>query len=306
MADIVAWGRLRVKLSYRLRPLPTTADHSMNSSKYFALILLSVSSGVQAGGGYDCIIEPTQTVEVRSSVVGVLERVQVRRGDRISKGQVLANIESGAERASVELARFKSEMAGPVSIAENKLEFANRKFKRRRDMNEMNFMAAQERDDAEGEMRLAESELQLAKENRQMARLEFEQQNSLLELRTIRSPFDGVVSDQMLYPGEVVEPNDPKKPILRIAQINPLQVHVILPIALFGKIKHGVQASIFPEQPVNGRYQATVKIVDRLVDAASGTFGVFLELQNSKLDVPSGIKCRAEFSYEAASRPKSH
>lgn len=278
----------------------------MNSSKFLAFILFAISSEAWAGGGYDCIIEPTQAVEVRSPVVGLLEKIYVRRGDRISKGQVLANLESSAERASTELARFKSEMTGPVSIAENKLEFANRKFKRRRDMSEMNFMAAQERDDAEGEMRLAESELQLAKENQQMARLEFEQQNSLLELRTICSPLDGVVSDQVLYPGEVVEPNDPKRPILRIAQISPLQVHVILPLALFGKIKHGMQASIIPEQPVNGRYQASVKIVDRLVDAASGTFGVFLELQNTKLEVPSGIKCRAEFPLEMGSLPNKH
>ncbi len=278
----------------------------MSSLQFFLLILFSLSSGAWAGGGYDCIIEPTQTVDVRSPVVGVLEKVHVRRGDWISKGQVLANLESSAERASTELARFKSEMTGPVSIAESKLEFADRKFKRRRDMNEMNFMAAQERDDAEGELRLAESELQFAKENRQMARLEFEHQNSLLELRTIRSPFDGVVSDQVLYPGEVVEPNDPKKPILKIAQINPLQVHVILPFSLFGKIKQGMQATIIPEQPINGHYQASVKIVDRLVDAASGTFGAFLELKNPKLEVPSGIKCRIEFPHEAGSKSKTH
>lgn len=283
--------------------LPVAALHPMPITKFVSLILFAISPGAWSAGGHDCIIEPTQTVELRSPAVGLLEKVHVRRGDRIAKGQVLASLESSAEQAATELARYKSEMAGPVKIAESKLDFAERKFKRRRDMSEMNFMAAQERDDAEGEMRMAESELQLARENRQMARLEFEQQKSLLDLRTIRSPFDGVVSDQVLFPGEVVEPNDPKKPILKIAQLNPLQVHVILPLALFGKIKPGMRAGIVPEQPVSGRYFATVKMVDRLVDAASGTFGVFLELHNPKLDVPSGIKCRAEFPLDAGGQP---
>jgi hypothetical protein len=36
-------------------------------------------------------------------------------------------------------------------------------------------------------------------------------------------------------------------------------------------------------------------VVDSLVDAASGTFGVFLAVPNPKLDIPTGVKCRAEF-----------
>jgi hypothetical protein len=38
-----------------------------------------------------------------------------------------------------------------------------------------------------------------------------------------------------------------------------------------------------------------VAIVDRVVDSASGTFGVRLDLANPKGDIPAGIKCRARF-----------
>ncbi|UUZ69411.1 HlyD family efflux transporter periplasmic adaptor subunit [Polaromonas sp. P2-4] len=156
-------------------------------------------------------------------------------------------------------------------------------------------MSTQERDEAEGDMKLAEAELHLAHENKQMAKLEWQQQSSLLNLRTIRSPFDGVVVDQLLYPGEVVEPSGQKKAILKLAQLDPLRVHVILPMAAFSKIKSGMEADIKPETPIGGRYVGKVKTIDRLVDAASGTFAVFLEIQNPKLDVPAGVKCRADF-----------
>ena len=45
----------------------------------------------------------------------------------------------------------------------------------------------------------------------------------------------------------------------------------------------------------NGEYAARVKVVDRVVDAASGTFGVRLELPNPQGAVPAGVKCKVRF-----------
>jgi RND family efflux transporter MFP subunit len=249
----------------------------------------------RAASTFDCMMEPTQSVDISSPVVGLLDKVLVKRGDKVVKGQIIASLESRAETAAAAAARFKSEMTAPLKTAENKIEFSKRKYNRRRDMHANNFMSAQERDEAEGEMKLGESELQLAQENKQMAKLEWQQQSSLLNLRTIRSPFDGVVVDQLLYPGEVVESSGQKKAILKLAQLDPLRVHVILPLAAFGKITYGMNVDVMPELPIGGRYVGKVKTIDRLVDAASGTFGIFLDVANSKLDVPAGVKCRAAF-----------
>jgi len=251
---------------------------------------------VSIASSFDCLIEPTQTVELASPITGLLDKVHVKRGDRISKGQILALLESRAEQATAELAKFKSEQVGPMHAAESKIEFSKRKFNRRRSMAAEKLMAAQESDDAEAELRLAESELQVAKENREIAKLEFRQQSSLLNLRTIRSPFNGIVVDQMLYPGEVVEPGGSKKAILKVAQIDPLRVHVILPKEAFGKVNDGMSVDVTPEIPAKNKYTAKVKTIDRLVNAASGTFVVFLEMANPKLDVPAGVKCKAAFA----------
>lgn len=264
--------------------------------KFFTALLATLLwSNAQSAAVFDCLIEPTQTVDISSPVVGLLDKVNVRRGDKVYQGQVIASLESTAETASAALARYKSEMTAPTETAKNKIEFAKRKFERRRDMHAQNFMSAQEQDEAESELKLAEAELKLALENKAVARLEWQQQSGLLDLRTIRSPFDGVVVDQILYPGEVVEPSGQKKSILKLAQLNPLRVYVILPMAAFGKVKPGMNVAVNPELPVGGRYIGSVNIIDRVVNAASGTYGVFLEVPNPKLDVPAGVKCRAEF-----------
>lgn len=244
---------------------------------------------------YECLIEPIQTVEIRSAVVGLLEKVYVRRGDKVRRGQVIVSLVSDAEKAVVDLARFKSQITGPIASAVSKAEFAKRKYQRRKDMYADKLMAGQEKDDAEGELKLAESELLLAKENKQLAHIELQQQSSLLHLRTIRSPFDGIVVDQKLYAGEVVEPSTDKKYILKLAQVHPLKVHVIMPFTKFDKVKLGMMVEIIPETPLNKPFMGRVIMVDRIIDAASGTFGLFVTLPNPTFDIPAGIKCRAYF-----------
>lgn len=254
----------------------------------------------------DCLIEPNQMIDLGSPVTGLLDKVSVKRGDLVSKGQVLATLDSRAEQAAAELARFKSEQAGPTRMAESKAEFSKKKFSRRREMAAERLMAVQERDDAEAEFKQAEAEVLVAQENRQIARIEFRQQSALVNLRTIRSPVDGVVVEQAAYPGEVMEPGGSEKAILRVAQLDPLRVHAILPKDAFGKISLGTAVQVVPEIPSDRKYSAKVRSVDRLIDAASGTFVVLLEMSNPKLEIPAGVKCKAhftEFERQPASGP---
>jgi RND family efflux transporter MFP subunit len=256
-----------------------------------ALAYVGLSGSAMA---FECLIEPTQQVEIRSPVIGTLELVAVRRGDRVKKGQVIVALESRAERAAAELARYKATLAGPTQEAAARLEYAKRKSERRRQMQKENLMSTQDADDAEGDMKTAEASMLVAQENREVARLESEEQKAILSRRTILSPFDGVVADQTLYEGEVVDPND-TKPILKLVQIDPLRVHVILPRAAFGKVKKGMTGSVTPEAPASGALKGTVRIVDAVVDGASGTFRAFLEVPNPKLEIPAGLRCTASF-----------
>jgi multidrug efflux pump subunit AcrA (membrane-fusion protein) len=113
-----------------------------------------------------------------------------------------------------------------------------------------------------------------------------------LALRTLRSPIDGVVVDQARFPGELVDGGEGKPYILKIAQTHPLRVKMILPAAYFGRIKPGMKADVVPEKPADGRYTATVINVDKMIDAASGTFQVRMEQPNPGGALPGGLKCK--------------
>jgi hypothetical protein len=60
-------------------------------------------------------------------------------------------------------------------------------------------------------------------------------------------------------------------------------------------VKPGARLEIMPELGAQGGHSATVRAVDKLVDAASGTFTVIAEMPNKQLDVPAGVRCKARF-----------
>lgn len=268
----------------------------VNTTRIAPLLLVCIaafSHSVQAKG-FDCLIEPNQTIEVRSPVEGVIDKIHVERGAFVKKGQLLVELESDVERSTIETARFRSQMVGRIDSSRNRVEFARKKLERAQELHTQNFVAAQARDEAETEKRLADSELKDAIENQELARLEYRRAVDQLKLRTLRSPFDGYVVDRLLHPGDLAESGTGRKPILKLAQINPLRVEVILPQEAYGRVKLDSKVTVNPEG-FDGQHTAQVTVVDKVIDAASGTFGVRLELANPKGTLPGGIRCAVEF-----------
>jgi multidrug efflux pump subunit AcrA (membrane-fusion protein) len=44
-----------------------------------------------------------------------------------------------------------------------------------------------------------------------------------------------------------------------------------------------------------GTYSARITVIDRVIDAASGTFRIRLELPNPKNEIPAGLRCKVKF-----------
>lgn len=231
-----------------------------------SIALLAVgAAGAQESAGHECLLTPHLVVAVGSPVAGVLESVEIERGDRVRVGQVIARLSSGLERARVDLARTRA-------------DFEQRRVARNRELDQDELISEHERDEMATQSVIAGLELVEATE--------------MLEWRTIKSPLDGIVVERSGAPGELVQ----EEPIATLAQIDPLNVEVVLPVALFGGVGVGDVAQVAPAPPVGGAYAAKVVIVDQVIDAASGTFGVRLELPNPGGRLPAGLQCRVQFA----------
>lgn len=268
----------------------------IQNPKYWAwvlsLILLLAAPAVQAGPvEFDGLIEPRLVVKVGSSMPGILERVNVDRGDMVKEGQVLASLQAGVEKANMDLAKIRAEFEATIHSRKAELEFAIRNQERRKELFEKKALPLQDWDEVETRRIIAELSLSEAIENKRLAEMEYRRAVEVFKRTTIRSPLTGVVVERFLSQGEYVE----DQPVMTLAQIDPLYVEVIMTVDKLGMPKAGMEAGIRPESPVGGLYKAKVIVVDRVVDAASGTFGVRLELPNPNYRLPPGLKCKVIF-----------
>jgi membrane fusion protein, heavy metal efflux system len=235
-----------------------------------------------------CLVEPSIVVDVSSPVAGLLDRVVVERGDIVSKGQLVASLESRVEKASVELALTKLKNDAEIRSAESNEDFARKKHARNENLHRDGVVSAQVREQAETEAALAVEKLKQTKEARAITEQEVHLARSQLSLKIISSPITGMVVERYLSAGERAD----EKPILKIAQIDPLRVEAILPASMYGKVKAGMMAKVTPELLGEQGRNAAITLVDKVIDPASNTFRVRLELSNKNYSLPSGVRCK--------------
>lgn len=239
----------------------------------------------------DCLVKPEMYIDISSPVDGVLETVLVNKTDTIKKGQVLAQLKATVEAANVEVAQQEALMDNQVYAKGIKLSYARRKLKRISRLNKKGASSAQEQDDATTELAIARTDLAQIKLDKKKKELKLLLAQAELQQKTIISPIDGIVVERYLMPGESVK----NQPILQLAKVNPLLVEVVASANLFGQIKEGMSVEVKPDYPVNSSYKATVSSVDRIIDAASGSFTIRLELPNPDDKLVGGTRCVAIF-----------
>jgi RND family efflux transporter MFP subunit len=259
------------------------------------LLLLFLPTAALAQASHDCLIEPNQRIEIRSPANALIDKVLVERGASVRAGDALVQLDASVEREALAGAQSRAESESELKVARARAEYAREKFRRREDLRQQNFITAQERDEAEAELRVAEAELALAADNRRLAGIEAQRLAATVRQRLLRAPFAGIVTDRLQHPGELAFTGEGARPILKLAQTHPLRVEVVLPVALMGQLKAGTRAEITPEAPLKGVWQAQIKLVDRVMDSASGSFGVRLELPNPHGEIPAGVRCKVRF-----------
>lgn len=243
-----------------------------------------------------CLIEPDRVADLGSQVIGVVEKLQVERGDTVKQGQLLLTLRSDVERASVHAADTRARVDADVLAAQASLELAQQKLRRAQALVAQNFVSDQALEQARGEAEVARQKLAQVRSQQRIWVEESRVAQAQLSLRAVRSPFAGIVVERFVNPGERVE----DRPLLRLAVIDPLRVELMVPTAQYGTLSPGDQVMVRPELPNAPAVAATVQHVDRVLDAASNSFRVRLSLPNPEQRLPAGLRCKVDLPASAA------
>ena len=274
------------------RPLNDTGSREISGRE---ALLASERPGLRTGNAQSrqvlgCVIEPDETAEIGSPVVGVVASIVSERGDRVERNQELARLRANVERASVEVAEARTEADAEVRAAKTNADFLRQKLARAEDLVALNFVSKQALEQARVDSRMAVERLAQAREQQHVWQRELNLANAQLQMRTIRAPFDGIIVDRYVSVGERIE----DEPLFRIVKTDPLRVEIVAPSTMFGTVSMGSVVTVRPELPNAPALLAQVVLVDLVIDGASNTFRVRATLPNPDGAMPSGLRCRAE------------
>ncbi|MHC4695894.1 MAG: efflux RND transporter periplasmic adaptor subunit [Planctomycetota bacterium] len=243
---------------------------------------------------YEGLTRPSKDVDLVLRVPGVLAEMPVTPGQRVKTGDLIAALKSDLEEASLEIARLKAESDHHIRVADVNKKFKETELKRLQELGQTQAASRYELDEALVEVELAEVESEATRFEKQLLIHEFERAQLVLAERRLLAPFDGVILRTLKEVGEGV---DELEPIAILVKLDPVWVECNLPAVLFGEITVGQPAGA----QVAGRSRAgKVVAVDPLVDAASDTFRVIVEVPNADGAIVGGVTATALFAPTSA------
>ena len=237
------------------------------------------------------MINPYRVVELASPVSGVIDVLHVERSQKVTAGQVVAQLQANVERSNVELARYRANIQSEIKLEQVNVNYDSLRKKRIDSLRQQQVVSVENTDEAIREENLSRWKLVQARELAAIRKLELQRAEEQLQQKSIRVPFDGYILDTFKDSGEYVE----DQPILRLAQLDPLLVEAIVPMEHFYEVMVGTPAEVLPEVLSGVKLKAKVIVVDRIGDTASNTFGVRLVLANPENRIPAGLKCVLKF-----------
>jgi cobalt-zinc-cadmium efflux system membrane fusion protein len=243
-----------------------------------------------------CLILPDKVADLGSPVIGVVESVAVDRGDLVRKGQVLATLRAEVERANTSVVRSRADSEADLRGATAGRDLAQQRLDRARSLATQNFVSAQAVEQAESEFRIAHERMAQARDQLGTSAREVSSARAQLAQRVLRSPFDGVITERYVNPGERVE----DKPLLKLAMIQQLRVELVASTTLFGTLRVGQELSVQPDLAGAPARRARIAQIDRVLEPASNTFRLRLELPNADHGLPAGLRCKAALPQAAA------
>jgi membrane fusion protein (multidrug efflux system) len=245
--------------------------------RYFLLAAILAFPTALAAQDVTAVLEPAQSVELRSTVNGRVVSITDLEGTMVQAGDVIAEIDGSVQRARVALTQIAAEATGTVERARTLLTQAE--FRRDRLANALKKGAAQswEVEVAEQAVAVAEADLTVAKDDQDRRAAELALEQATLSEFEIRAPFDATVLDVVVDPGEIV---DTATVLVEVGALDTLLATAFVPLEWVPELpKTGAIAASFES---GARADVVIRAIDPRVDPASRTVRVIVEIANEE------------------------
>lgn len=252
------------------------------------LIVLSGLVGAARGETFESFTEPSRRIDVAPAETGVVAAVDVKEGDVVVKGQVLASLDKEVLLVAKEIAQATVDAVGRKDAARAEMELRKSRLDKIRELRNSGHAGSEETHRAELDHTQAKGQHQALEEQAKADRLELRKIDAMIERRLVRSPIDGIVSQLHYDQGEFVTPIAPT--VATIVQLDPLRAVFNLPFAATGVLKQKQTIDVrFADE--EGVVAGKIEYIAPLIDADSGTVRVKILIDNPNHARLAGRRC---------------
>ena len=218
-------------------------------------------------------VEALRRAEVATPVEGLVVRLLVREGDRVKRGQKLAELDTSSLDAR------KKTLEADVVEAESRLRSAESRRQRAQSLFQDELISNEELDNARFEQEALEA-------RRVSLRASIGELELQLRQSVIFAPFDGAVTEKLTEVGQWVQEG---AAVISLLSLEELEVAIEVPEVHIGRVRLGQPAQLkfdaFPEQPLAGK----VSVVIPEADPDARTFPVKISVSSGGGRVRAGM-----------------
>jgi macrolide-specific efflux system membrane fusion protein len=227
------------------------------------------------------IVRAVDEVVVKSELAGIIQRIAVKEGERVSEGQLILELDNEHQKISLDLSKAGLTKA-KAAVDETQVLLTNAE----KELNRIEIAASalprKELEDIKDQV--ARLKANLAAQSAEVVRAQHDIRLREQELKDtqIFAPFNGTVTEIFVVKGDSLRPLD--TPILELVDLDHLYAELRLPSSYVRGVQFSQPVKIQVENEwmgARGQMEGQVTYINPTIDAASRTFKI-------KVGVPAG------------------
>jgi len=205
-------------------------------------------------------LEPKEYVDVGAQVSGQLSRLHVEIGDKVTRGQLIAEIDPRiyASRVAADQARLNS-LEAQLAEQNAQIVYARQVRNRNLELIAAQAVSREALEESESALRVAEARAASLKAQIDEARSTLAGDETNLGYTKIYAPMDGTVASQTAREGQTLNANQTAPVILQIADLNTMTVRAQVAEADVPRVRPGMAVSFTTLGSLERRWQAVVR-----------------------------------------------
>ena len=275
IAAIGLYSRREQLLSFNAKKAPTAQP------AYVKIEVVQKNKTIRESIVQNTAIEAVDRVNLLPRVTGRLEKLNVKAGDIVRKGEIIATLEHEQQDALIGSSEAqKASARADAERAKAEMENAKTNLDRYRRLVNEGFSTQQQYDAIDTAYTSAKAAYNAALAKERQAAAEMNRVRSSRADYIIASPLDGtVLNDYSLAPGAMISPSTP---LIDIADLTRLKATLKIPESKIFAVKEGMAVFLKFDALRDKEFRGRVTRIDQYVNPSTRTSNVEIELNNQE------------------------